>query len=1124
MKKYLLLLILGIFSIVSYAQEGGQAEYKVELKNLTYNIYRNVKNHTSSHVEIRAYYIDGSYDLMYYSPLGDGSTKNNYNFSVNSTKKVSKIWYDIFVNFSSTSNIGETLNISLSQCPSSSNIFEKAYDGMNMYYKYNVTPIHTLLAEKIPNTSLINSYLPSDDKINLWAKEGFDSSLYHYQYSLDNNNWLDIPTSLYNLNKLTLSAKDILGDTYESYIGQKVYFRVVSCLEEGEYKSKSNSVVLTIYQSAPHILSSSVTKTMCYNSSDGSLAIAFDRDLEPGETLSLQWINTTDNVSDQEDIDALSYEDGKYMYRVKHQLPFGDYELKLMGFKGSFNTYTDGPQHTIKFQIGKYNPVAFSTTKVDVWCKGGYDGQIKIDATGGIPEEVPAAYYEYKLVDESNGGTFSKDWTKFDGDATSQIIKGLPKGTYKIQVRDSNGCVARINGGLGAEKVETIEIKEPDEAFEAVETYRKNPTAFGRADGELTYKVTGGAINSDNTYNFELRESSTSGSLVTTYTTQYDASTKEFYITFKALRGMDYYLSISDKNWTSATDKVDADNDGIGSCGMMSQKITIKQPEPMKAVIEEKQGIFCNDHNQYNSSEDLNNNGVIDEFETGILKVTITGGVPFTTGNNGLPYIYRWKYKAAGSSTFVPVTQAGSSYLTDEIKTLPYGTYSINVEDANGIIMGDYTIVNNGDGTYSYNLTKENDVVYELKQPIPLTVNMAATTVTCSSGANGTAKATVNGGVAPYTYEWSNGATTQEIQNLIAGTYYVYIKDTNGCRVEGQIDVVQPTEVVVEEKVKRDPTCYQGADGEIELNLTGGQAPYTVSWDNGKSGSHITGLKAGKYRVSIKDGSGCTTVKEYELKEPDPIIVDLGSDRTLCSSQQLELNATIDDPAATYHWTKDGATFSTQPSVTLTEAGQYEVTATNAKGCSGSDQILIKKSNETIEPEFLISTQAFVGEHVILVNVSDPKPDQVEWIIPDNVEVVNKTDGYLEVIFPKEGLYELALKGYKGECYDTYEKKVTVQVKQDLPDAAAAPSPFIEEFTIAPVPSPDGNFQVHIKLKEDAMIYLSSYDMLGRIASKPKTDIGRKEYNFTYNISNRGVYIIILETNKERVIRKVVVL
>ena len=41
MKKYLLLLILGIFSIVSYAQEGGQAEYKVELKNLTYNIYRN---------------------------------------------------------------------------------------------------------------------------------------------------------------------------------------------------------------------------------------------------------------------------------------------------------------------------------------------------------------------------------------------------------------------------------------------------------------------------------------------------------------------------------------------------------------------------------------------------------------------------------------------------------------------------------------------------------------------------------------------------------------------------------------------------------------------------------------------------------------------------------------------------------------------------------------------------------------------------------------------------------------------------------------------------------------------------------------------------------------------------
>ena len=68
-----------------------------------------------------------------------------------------------------------------------------------------------------------------------------------------------------------------------------------------------------------------------------------------------------------------------------------------------------------------------------------------------------------------------------------------------------------------------------------------------------------------------------------------------------------------------------------------------------------------------------------------------------------------------------------------------------------------------------------------LTDPSPMSIIGVATDATVGDGENGSIDLTVAGGVGPYTYSWSNGATTQDISGLGLGPYYVTVTDANGC-------------------------------------------------------------------------------------------------------------------------------------------------------------------------------------------------------------------------------------------------------------------------------------------------------------------------------------------------------
>nr|WP_315033178.1 T9SS type A sorting domain-containing protein [uncultured Chryseobacterium sp.] len=1085
--KKIILLFLAMTHVLLWGQ-GGKAEYKVEFKNfdavLTHNIQKNSSN---SRIYIYMYYEDGSRDEIFYKPLfHDDDNNSTYNFSniYTTAKKPVGIRYNIFINwikqesntevleghYFRTTDICTPLHVE-EHFPNAENS-----DHFNPPFNYNLRflPVHTLVSETPPGSNQPNTNLPSDDKINLYARQGFAADLYHYQYSLDNINWLDINPSLSNLNKLSISAKDILGDNYSQHVGQNIYIRVASCLSNGIYQAVSDPLVLTILQSAPHIISNSVTPTKCSDTTDGTVTLNFDRKLKPGETLKISLVNTVTGAAVlTQDITGALQNTTSYTLQ---NIPPGKYKLDLLGAYGPNATYTDAPQHTIKFEILKPDPVTFSmTSQTNVYCFQGSDGNIVLTAAGGQNT------FQYKIVKDDQPYL---DWTDFNNGNHTKV-ENLATGVYKIKVRDSNLCVAKDPGNSSVEKEITVTITQPAAAIALpdAEIEISQPTGYGASNGYISVRVTGGTPNSDGSYQFEWRKDSPTGPVINTGITT-DAVNNPFTIKLDGIPAGKYYITVKDKNYPGASSQLE-------NCGIISREFIVDQPLPLIAAIEVEKQISCNIANNYQYKADLNGNGVPDEAEDGGVKAVVTGGVGI--------YTYQWQILNNGLFQNIP----GATQPT--LENLTTGTYKVLVKDGNG---------------------NTTDAQYTLGFPAELAIALSANTIACYNQNGGEVSVVATGGTGAYSYQWNTNDTTPVVTGVSAGNYFVLVNDSKNCKVSGSIQVDGPDQLLIKDVSVINPICFGAANGEIKINVTGGKAPYTIVWSNGVSGLNNTGITAGTYTATVTDANGCSIFKNYTLTDPAELKVDLGPDITLCSGDTQTYHVDIHEAGAKYQW-KDqtGNIIATSPSVTLSTAGTYTVLITDSKGCTATDSVVIKNSMEVLNPQLMLTTHAYVESTVVLVNTSPTQPQKVEWIIPDtpDIQILHKTDDFLELKFFKTGAYEIGLKGIQGECVKTFYKKVIVEENTSGVNLNPVKTTNIREFTILPNPN-NGVFKVLVGLEKEAPVNVRIVDMVSHEVQPAAKLPSSTFFTIPFNTSlPAGTYLIILETGDEALVKKMLV-
>jgi hypothetical protein len=154
------------------------------------------------------------------------------------------------------------------------------------------------------------------------------------------------------------------------------------------------------------------------------------------------------------------------------------------------------------------------------------------------------------------------------------------------------------------------------------------------------------------------------------------------------------------------------------------------------------------------------------------------------------------------------------------------------------------------------------------------TITITTTTnVACYGGSTGAINITPAGGTPPYTYNWSNGASTEDISGIAAGNYGVVVVDAASCQAGTgtTILITQPAGPIQVNGVVTNVNCFGIPTGAIALTTAGGTPGYTYDWADIAGNSNPedrTGLAAGTYMVTITDNTSCTLVQSYVVVQP----------------------------------------------------------------------------------------------------------------------------------------------------------------------------------------------------------------------------------------------------------------
>ena len=260
-----------------------------------------------------------------------------------------------------------------------------------------------------------------------------------------------------------------------------------------------------------------------------------------------------------------------------------------------------------------------------------------------------------------------------------------------------------------------------------------------------------------------------------------------------------------------------------------------------------------------------------------------------------MPYSYLWN----------------NGETTQDISGLSADLYSVTVSDANGCMESDMALID---------------------EPVALNISSVITEPSCSGSSNGAIDVSVSGGTGPYSFDWTNGATNEDISGLIAGSYSLTVTDATGCLITETIELLEP-DVLSLDSSSTNPDCANEASGSATVIASGGTAPYFYSWSNGETTSTIENLVAGSYNVSVTDNNGCMTTGSLYLVDPEPLAVVLSASNPTCEGLcNGSITAVVTGGIAPYSYSWDNGA-STANLTDLCE-GSYELTVIDANGCT----------------------------------------------------------------------------------------------------------------------------------------------------------------------------------------------
>jgi len=285
------------------------------------------------------------------------------------------------------------------------------------------------------------------------------------------------------------------------------------------------------------------------------------------------------------------------------------------------------------------------------------------------------------------------------------------------------------------------------------------------------------------------------------------------------------------------------------------------------------------------------------------------------------PYSYAWSNGATTAATSVSPTTTT--------------TYTVTVTDGKGCLDTDEMVVT--------------------VNPNP--VADAGSDKSICVGSSTTIAASATGGMGPYTYRWSTGATTAStsVSPTVATTYTVTVTDNKGCTDTDEVAVTVNPKPTVDLNLAANASgeiCVGGSTS-ITTSVSGGTAPYTFAWSNGlgNQASHtVSPTTTTSYSVTVTDNNGCSNSDNITIVVNPLPVGNAGVDQAVCQGVSASLNASATGGTAPYSYAWSNGANSASTTVSPSSTTTYSVTVTDAKGCQDADDLVL-----TINPNPTLS-------------------------------------------------------------------------------------------------------------------------------------------------------------------------
>ncbi len=788
------------------------------------------------------------------------------------------------------------------------------------------------------------------------------------QLSVSGNN----PQFLWSTMETTSSISDLNGGTYSVTITGSTCEVVLDNLEVTEPDVLGIGNVL-------------VTPTSCFGENDGAIKLIVQGGTAP---YFYQWSHgpTSSMVS--------NLESGLYSVTISD----------LRGCSAVNSLFVPSP-----------SPIGFGVDSIKhISCNGAVDGSIFITPFGGT-------------------APYSFQWNT---SSVQEDLNNVPDGDYQVVVSDKNGCAFLSS---------IIPLDEPELLTVTLDTIEA-PSCDGVKDGLIRMQVSGGTPPYTYSWNQGTGGLTNAnlgvGSYLVTVTDANDCTAISDTFQITAPNVLDIQLLTFenascegindgkielgvvggtppfDYQWSNGADASLVENLGADTlfCGItdangcfsLSDTFVVEQPQLINVNVDLVKDVRCS--------------GAAD----GSIFITVNG-------QGTLPYSFEWSDGA----------------ISEDRPNIPPGSYSCHIEDAEGctielsaidiaspepleILVNSienvfcaggsdgsidisatggvlpYTyswdngsqsedLVNITAGVYKLTLLDQNDCAvtslpFQVTEPPSIEVEeINITEIDCNGNDGGGVDLMVEGGLLPFEFLWSNGDTTEDLNNVSAGKYVVTITDQNDCAViVPQIEVVEPTDsLMVFIDTVADVSCNNAADGMVSAQIEGGTPPYQFLWSNAvDSSTTLTGLEGGTYQITITDQNGCVAISSQAVVE-EPFLFFALTDsirQPVCagdSTGAIFVSVSGGLPPYTYNWvdTSGNVYANTQDATNLPE-GVFINEVTDAKGCTVTSMPMILEYADSMNIQLVNLKPTCTGDSTGLVEVSASGgqfPYQYNW-------------------------------------------------------------------------------------------------------------------------------------------------